>query len=87
MHGPLGIREDHGLARDHVPGDPVDEGFPFAAFHVGIVRQRPMGEQFRLIAVGPGYTPSVPYLGKAHRRRGVPIEPAAPAPTSERARV
>ena len=57
MYGSVRVREDHGLARAHLPGDAVDEGLPFAAAPAGLVHQLSAGDRNRLsrgVPVGPG---------------------------------
>lgn len=78
MHGALRVREDHGLARDHVPGDPVDEGFPFAAIHLGVLGSRPMGQGYGpdlSAAVGPRRDVSLASARSPDIGVPVPIEP------------
>ena len=57
VYGSVRVREDHGLARAHLPGDAVDEGFPFAAARAGLAHKPSASDAYRLtkgVPVGPG---------------------------------
>lgn len=71
------VRADHSLARAHVPGDPVDEGAPFAAVSSGFIvpgrRGNPQRELVS-IAVGPGPR-------RVNDRRPIVVEVDRPEPS------